>query len=56
MYAYNKWYLEDARRNLGDMFDYAINVHGMDVDDFWEMFARSKVARGCSGGYAGMRG
>ncbi len=44
MYAYNESYLEDSRDNLGEMFDYAINVHGMKADDFWDMFAHSNVA------------
>ncbi len=60
MYAYNRAYLNDARRNLGAMFDYAINVHGMSADDFWNMFATSDVARALSVGdpkyIAGMSG
>ncbi len=60
MYAYNKTYLDDARRNIGGMFDYAINVYGMDADEFWDIFAPSKVARGLAVGnpkyIAGMSG
>ena len=60
MYAYSDIYLTDARNNLGAMFDYAINVHRMRADDFWDMFARSKVAAALSCGdpkyIAGMSG
>ena len=60
MYAYNETYLADARRNLGGMFDYAINVYGMNTDDFWDMFAASDIARSLSCGdpkyVAGMSG
>ena len=60
MYAYNKDYLAYARRNLGAMFDYAVNVHGMDADEFWELFAGSGVAKALSVGdpkyIAGMSG
>ena len=60
MYAYSDIYLSDARSNLGAMFDYAINVHRMGTDDFWEMFVHSKVARAMSCGdpkyVAGMSG
>ena len=60
MYAYSDIYLTDARNNLGAMFDYAINVHRMRTDDFWDMFARSKVAGALSCGdpkyIAGMSG
>ena len=60
MYAYSDIYLSDARNNLGAMFDYAINVHRMGTDDFWDIFAHSKVARAMSCGdpkyIAGMSG
>ena len=60
MYAYSDIYLTDARNNLGAMFDYAINVHRMRTDDFWDLFARLKVARALSCGdpkyIAGMSG
>ena len=60
MYAYKDIYLADARSNLGAMFDYAINVHKMRTDDFWDIFAGSKVARALSCGdpkyIAGMSG
>ncbi len=60
MYAYNKTYLDEARCSLGGMIDYAVNVYGMDADEFWELFATSRVARGLSVGspkyIAGMSG
>ena len=60
MYAYNKAYLAAVRRKLGVVFDYAINVHGLNTDEFWELFAQSKVARAISVGdpkyVAGMSG
>ena len=60
MYAYKDIYLADARSNLGAMFDYAINVHKMRTDDFWDIFAESGVARALSCGdpkyIAGMSG
>ena len=60
MYAFKDIYLADARSNLGAMFDYAINVHKMRTDDFWDIFADSKVARALSCGdpkyVAGMSG
>ena len=60
MYAYNATYLDDARDHLGVMFDYAINNYEMDTDEFWDMFAHSKLAAGLSCGnpkyIAGMSG
>ena len=60
MYAYKETYLEDARDHLGEMFDYAINVYNMKTDEFWTMFACSKLAVCLSAGdpkyIAGMSG
>ncbi|MCR5278376.1 MAG: helix-turn-helix domain-containing protein [Lachnospiraceae bacterium] len=50
MYAYKETYLEYARKNLGDLFDYAVNVHKMKANDFWDIFAGSKLARALSCG------
>ena len=44
MYAYREDYLEDAREHLGEMFDYAINVYNMKTDEFWALFACSKLS------------
>ena len=60
MHAYNESYLCDARETLGDMFDYAINIHGMDPDEFWDLFAYSRLSNCLSHGdpkyIAGMSG
>lgn len=52
MYAYKETYLNDAREQLGEMFDYAVNVYGMEPDSFWDLFVHSAIARGLSAGEA----
>ena len=37
-YAYAESYLEDAMNNLGEAFDYAVNVCGLTLDTFAELF------------------
>lgn len=44
MYAYRKDYLNDAMRNLGDMFDYAINEKNYEAQEFYDYFVESGVA------------
>ena len=42
--AYNKLYLEQARRSLGFMFDYAVRDLAFSLQDFWQMFIHSEVS------------
>lgn len=42
--AYNESYLNDARENMGDMMDYAVNECGCDPDVFFDWFISTKVA------------
>jgi len=42
--AYEKDYLNDAMVELGDMFDYAVNCCGFDMDSFFMLFINSGVA------------
>ena len=44
IHAYDKMYLEDAMRNLGEAFDYAVNGCHMDGDEFVDMFITSGIA------------
>lgn len=44
MYAYCKDYLNDAMRNLGDMFDYAVNEKGFEAQKFYDYFIESGIA------------
>ncbi|SHJ52295.1 helix-turn-helix domain-containing protein [Hespellia stercorisuis] len=43
-HAYSEHYLDDARENLGEMVDYAVNACHLDIDEFWEMFLVSGYA------------
>lgn len=38
IHAYDKQYLDDAMRNLGEAFDYAVNNCRIEPDDFLNMF------------------
>jgi len=38
MSAYNEEYLKDSMENLGEAFDYAVNVCSISPDDFWNLF------------------
>ncbi len=44
MYAYSEKYLEDAMRNLGEAFDYAVNACNLSADDFLRLFVASGFA------------
>lgn len=50
MNAYDKQYLDDAMRNLGEAFDYAVNDCGMEPDRFVEMFIAGGLAQQFGGG------
>ena len=45
MHAYQETYLNSAMKNIGDMFDFAINDFGIPADDFSVMFTTSVVCR-----------
>ena len=47
--AYNEIYLEDAMRNLGSAFDCAKNTYGIEMEDFYQLFVSSGIAKqfGC---------
>lgn len=42
--AYDKIYLEDAMRNLGEAMDFAKNICHLEMDVFFEMFIKSGIA------------
>ncbi len=42
--AYDEMYLPLAQRVMGDMYDYAVNTLGMELDSFHEMFIMSGVS------------
>lgn len=44
MHAYDKLYLEDAMRNLGGMFDFAVNGAAIPIERFHAMFLASEEA------------
>lgn len=44
MHAYDKVYLEDAMRNLGGMFDFAVNGAAIPMERFYAMFLSSEEA------------
>lgn len=44
MYAYNEMYLNDAMRNLGEAFDYSVNVLKIPMDEFLDIFIISGIA------------
>ena len=43
-HAYDKKYLDDAMRNLGEAMDFAGNVRNLDLDEFLGMFIASGIA------------
>jgi DNA-binding XRE family transcriptional regulator len=45
IHAYNELYLNDARRNLANAFDYAINTCHIDPDDFMHYFISSSYCQ-----------
>lgn len=50
MYAYDKMYLDDAMKNLGEAFDCAANSPGIGLDTFMEHFAASRIAEAFGSG------
>ena len=58
--AYSEFYLNDAKQNLADFFDYAINACRFDADFFSKLFVQSgyadKFERGNPAIVAGMSG
>lgn len=44
MNAYAEKYLDDAMKNLGEAFDYAVNACQLSIDDFWNLFVSSGYA------------
>ena len=45
MHAYNKQYLDDAMRNLGEAFDYVANACKMDMNEFLNLFIAGGIAK-----------
>lgn len=60
IHAYNEFYLNDAKQNLAEFFDYAISVCRFDADLFSKLFVQSgyadKFERGNPAIIAGMSG
>lgn len=60
IHAYNECYLNDAKQNLADFFDYAINTCGFEANLFAKLFLQSgyadKFERGNPAIIAGMSG
>ena len=60
MYAYSESYLNDAKENLAVFFDYGVNVCGIEMEFFSELFIMSgyadKFERGNPAIIAGMSG
>lgn len=44
IHAYDKQYLDDAMRNLGEAFEYAGNNCGIELDDFMDVFIAEGIA------------
>lgn len=44
IHAYDKQYLDDAMRNLGEAFDYAVNDCRIEIDDFLDLFIAGGLA------------
>ena len=45
IHAYPETYLNSAMRNIGDMFDYAINYFGIPAEDYVAMFLTSEICQ-----------
>lgn len=58
--AYDELYLSKARRSMGVMLDFAVNVYGIILSDFYQLFLNSaistKMERGNSAVVAGKSG
>ena len=55
MHAYNKQYLDDAMRNLGEAFDYVANACKMDMDEFLNLFIAGAIAKQFGAGVRNVR-
>ena len=44
IHAYDKMYLDDAMRNLGEAFDYAVYSCGIKLENFMDMFITTGIA------------
>ncbi len=44
IHAYAEEYLDDAMRNLGEAFDYAVNACNIDMEEFMQYFIAGKYA------------
>ncbi len=44
IYAYDEVYIDDAMKNLGEAFDYAVNGCGLKLDQFVDMFITEGIA------------
>ena len=44
-YAYDELYLQDAMRNLGNMYDYAVNKLKYKLEEYQKMFLVSRVSQ-----------
>ena len=52
IHAFPETYLNSAMRNIGDMFDYAINYFGIPADDFVAMLLTSDICQKLENGEA----
>lgn len=52
IYAYDRIYLEEARRKLARMLDYAVNDLNLDICEFYDWFISSSIAKGFENGDA----
>lgn len=43
--AYDELYLDHARRNMGDMYDYAVGTLGFDIREFHKYFLESYISQ-----------
>jgi len=50
-HAYSETYLDEAMRNLGEAFDYAVNICGLEIDSFMRIFIASGLAESFSHGH-----
>ncbi len=50
IYAYDESYIDMAMKNLGEAFDYAINLCNLDADEFLHLFISSGLANGFENG------
>ena len=45
IHAYDKIYLEQARRTLARMLDYVVNDLNFDIDEFFDFFINSRISK-----------